>query len=460
MNLDDILQKFDRVEEEVLERLFALMRVKSISTDPAFARECSTAVKRLGAEFASLGFAVERVETKGHPALLARYHQDGDARRHFLFYGHYDVQPVAPLADWTHPPFEPEVINGLIHGRGASDDKGQLRTFIEAIRALIAELGALPFDLTVLIEGEEEIGSPHLANILQDKCADQSFDSVLVCDSPMWDENTPAINVRLRGMVSEEVVLTTGRREVHSGLYGGPARNAAQVMAMLLASLHADDGSVAVPGFYDTLTPVPDAIKQSLTRLQFDAANYLADLGQTEAAGEKNFSPLEQTWLRPTAEINGIEAGYTGAGIRTMVPNKAVAKISFRLVQGQDPQTIRAAFRSYLEAMLPADCTIGFANLGSALPVAVDTGSQDFATICAALEAEWDQPVALTGVGGSLPVAAMIQQVLGLDCMLVGFALPQDNIHAPNETYRLESFRRGIRSWIRILSALTSNTKD
>ena len=444
-------------EDKALERLFDLLRIPSISTDPAHTSDCRATAEWLKRELDGLGFATKVHDTPGHPVVVAEDHAaDGP---HVLFYGHYDVQPVDPLELWREPPFEPHIHtapNGelQIHGRGASDDKGQVMTFIEACRALKAvNDGALPVKVTILIEGEEESGGKNLPPFLE-KMKDtlKAADIALICDTDMWDRETPAISTSLRGLVADEIEITAANRDLHSGMYGNAARNPNQVLADIISSLRTPDGAVALDGFYDGVEELPAEVAEIWKTLDFDEAAFLGEIGLSVPAGEKNRSVMEQTISRPTCEINGMWGGYTGAGFKTVIPAKAGAKISFRLVAGQDPAKIRAAFRAHVEARLPEDCSVTYTEHGASPAVSVPVDGGFLALARLALREEWGKDAALIGSGGSVPVAGDFKRILGLDTLLIGFAQADDNIHSPNEKYNVTSFMGGIRSWIRILT--------
>lgn len=442
--------------DDSIERLFALMRVPSISTDPAYAEQCARAAALLAEELADLGFDARVAATPGHPMVVA--HHDGPGP-HVLFYGHYDVQPVDPLDLWRRDPFDPVIEPGsdgaqAIVGRGASDDKGQLRTFIEACRAWKQTAGALPCRVTILLEGEEESGSTSLNPFLHDHAEELKADFALICDTLMWDADTPGITIGLRGMAGGQVTVRGPSRDLHSGLYGGPARNPIQVLATILGRLKDENGRVTLPGFYDGVPEISPELRASWDALGFDAAAFLAEVGLSVPAGEAGYDVLEQAWARPTAEINGIWGGYTGEGFKTVIPAEAHAKISFRLVGTQDPDAIWAAFEQHVRDLLPADCSAEFVTRGpGSVAISLASDSAPLSAARAALDAEWGRS-ALLGCGGSIPVVESIRTILGMDTVMVGFALPDDNIHSPNEKYALKSFAKGIRSWVRILGAL------
>jgi acetylornithine deacetylase/succinyl-diaminopimelate desuccinylase-like protein len=458
MALDAVLAAIDRNMDRSLERLFALLRIPSVSTDPAFAADCRRAADWLAQELAALGFDASVRSTKGRPMVVAHAGNSGAPR--VLFYGHYDVQPPDPLDLWETPPFEPRVVeaNGRkqIVARGTADDKGQLMTFIEACRAFIEIEKKLPLPVTILFEGEEETGSPSLKPFLDANKAELKANVALVCDTDMWDADTPAITTMLRGLVLEEVIIHGADRDLHSGLFGGAAINPIRVLARVLADIHAADGSIAIPGFYDGVGELDPEVRKQWTELSFDECRFLGDLGLKRPAGEQGRNVLEQIWARPTCDVNGIVGGYTGEGSKTVIPARASAKVSFRLVGDQDPAAVREKFRAFVRERLPADCEAEFLSHGASPALRLPLDSPYLAKARAALADEWGRPAVLKGSGGSIPIVGAFRQDLGMDSLLVGFGLDDDRIHSPNEKYDLKSFQKGARSWARILAALAS----
>jgi acetylornithine deacetylase/succinyl-diaminopimelate desuccinylase-like protein len=453
--LDRVLSRIDADLDQALERLFATLRIPSVSTDPAHAADCRAAAEWHAADLAAIGFEASVRPTPGQPIVVA-HRREGEGPV-ALFYGHYDVQPADPLELWESDPFEPRIVTRAdgtkeIRGRGAADDKGQLMTFVEACRAWIAETGRLPLPVTVLLEGEEESGGASLPPFLQDHTDELRADIGLICDTGMWDRDTPAITTMLRGMVSEEVTVRAASRDLHSGFYGSAAANPNRVLARILAELHDAEGRVTIPGFYDGVPELPERLRAEWDGLGFDAPAFLGEVGLSLPAGEKGYSALEQTWSRPTAEINGMVGGYTGPGFKTVIPAEARAKVSFRLVFDQDPAAIREAFRAFGRARVPADCTVEFRAFGAARAVAFETRAPAFARARQALTDEWGREAAYIGCGGSIPVNIHIKETLGMDVVNVGFGLPDDRLHSPNEKYDLRSFHKGARSWARILA--------
>jgi amidohydrolase len=464
--LQPVLDRIDADFDNSLERLFSLLRIKSISADPAFAGDCKAAADHLARDIASLGLATEIRPTAGHPAVVAKPDGNGtgDGRPHVLFYGHYDVQPVDPLNLWHRPPFEPAVTDHadgrkIIVARGAEDDKGQLMTFVEACRAWKAVTGSLPVDVTIVIEGEEEIGSKNFVPFLEANRQDLKADFALVCDTGMWDPNTPAITTSLRGLVYDEVKIKAANRDLHSGIFGGGAQNPIRVLTRILGSLFNEDGHIMIPGFYDGVKDLPPDVMAQWKKLNLSADSFLKPIGLSLPAGEKDRLLIEQVSSRPTCDINGIVGGYTGEGSKTVIPAEASAKISFRLVEGQQPDKIRRAFRDYVTSRLPGDCRAEFTDHSSAPAIALDWNMKPLAAAKRALTDEWGKEAVLMGSGASIPIVADFKRTLGLDTVLVGFGLDDDNIHSPNEKYDLQSFHKGIRSWARILGALAEAPK-
>ena len=458
-SLPAVLDKIDAEIDRSIERLFAFLRIPSISTDPAYREQCRVAADHVAADLRSIGFATTVHGTPGHPVVTGEC-QNGNGPR-VLFYGHYDVQPVDPLDLWTTSPFEPRVatLDGgrrIIVARGACDDKGQVMTFVEACRAWRAVTGALPVDVSVVIEGEEECGSKNLPGFVRAHADELKADIALVCDTNMWDAATPAITTSLRGLVYEEVKIKAADRDLHSGLFGGAAQNPIRVLARILAALHDDNGRIAIPGFYDGVRELPADVRRQWEGLGLTAEGFLGQVGLKVPAGEKDRLLIEQLSSRPTCDVNGIVGGYTGEGSKTVIPAEASAKVSFRLVGDQDPDRIRAAFRAFVRARLPADCTAEFINHTGAPAIALDWGMPALGAARRALTEEWGREAALIGSGASIPIVADFKRLLGMDTLLIGFGLDDDRIHSPNEKYDLSSFHKGTRSWARILAALAN----
>ncbi|MGS1094169.1 M20/M25/M40 family metallo-hydrolase [Aquamicrobium terrae] len=457
--LSPVLDRIDQSLDDSLDRLFSLLRIRSISTDPDFAADCRKGAEWLVEDLKSIGFDASVRNTPGHPMVVA-HHEGPEGSPHVLFYGHYDVQPVDPLELWNDDPFAPalkEVEPGrkVITGRGSADDKGQLMTFVEACRAWKAVHGSLPCRITLLFEGEEESGSPSLKPFLEANAEELKADFALVCDTGMWDRDTPAISTALRGLVGEEVTVHAADRDLHSGEFGGAAANPIRILARVLADIHDENGRVTIPGFYDGVEETPAQVLKSWERLGETAETFLGEVGLSIPSGEKGRSVLELVWARPTAEFNGITGGYTGKGFKTVIAAQASAKVSFRLVHKQDPVKIRASFRKFVEERIPADCSVEFHQHGGSPAIQLSYDSPFLAKAKDALSDEWPKPAVMIAMGGSIPIVGDFQTYLGMESLLVGFGLSDDRIHSPNEKYELSSFHKGQRSWARILDALT-----
>jgi acetylornithine deacetylase/succinyl-diaminopimelate desuccinylase-like protein len=457
MSLDSVLARIDDDMGGALERLSAFLRIPSISTDPAYKGDCQRAAEWLAEHLTEMGIDAGVRGTTGHPMVVGHV---GEGAPHLLFYGHYDVQPVDPISLWNRDPFDPVVeetaAGPVIRGRGAADDKGQLMTFVEACRAWKAEHGSWPCKITFLFEGEEECQSPSLVPFLTENAGELSApDLALICDTGMLDPDTPAITTMLRGLLEEEVTITGPEMDLHSGSFGGAAMNPIRVLTRILGRFHDAEGRVTIPGFYEGVSEMDETILTQWEALGFDGEGFLRDVGLSDPAGEKGRSVLEMIWARPTCEINGITGGYTGDGFKTVLPSKASAKISFRLVGTQDPEAIRQSFRDLVSAQVPGDCKVEFRNHGGAAASVMATDNPMFEQARRALSDEWPNEAAFIGSGGSIPIAGHFKTILGLDSMLIGFGLDNDQIHSPNEKYDLRSFRKGARSWARVLAAVS-----
>ena len=458
MNTDSVLAHIDASLDASRERWFEWLRIPSVSAQPVHAGDCVAAAEWLLGELQGLGFEGGLHATPGHPVVIATHPGPGGDAPHVLFYGHYDVQPAEPLELWNAAPFDPKMTDGprgpRVVARGAVDDKGQVMLWLEALRAWHGVTGTLPCRVTVLVEGEEEVGSPNLEPVLSARRADLAADVCVISDTNSWDIDTPALTTRLRGLVYTQVTIKAANKDLHSGLFGGSAQNPINVLTKVLGALRDETGRIQVPGFYDGVADVPAGIAAEWTALGFDEAAFLGGVGLTAPAGEQGRSALERLWARPTADVNGIWGGYQGAGAKTVIPAEASAKVSFRLVPGQDPAAVLAGYRAFVERLLPAGVRAEFDVFGVAPGVEIPADSRFVTAARAALAAEYGRPAVLMGSGGSIPVVESMKRLLGLDSLLMGFGLEDDQVHSPNEKFEWRCFVHGVRSHARLLGAL------
>lgn len=457
--LQSALQRFDREFDEAIERWSQLLRIPSVSTDPAYADDMGRAACWLVAALEKIGFSAEIRETGGHPVVIGHHPGPGDDAPYVLYYGHYDVQPPDPVEQWESSPFEPTLVEGR-HGRrmvarGAVDDKGQLMMWLEALRAWQAEHGTLPMRTTVLIEGEEEVGSKNLRPFLEQHREELGADVCVVSDTTMWDVDTPAITYMLRGLLYTEVTCHGPGRDLHSGFYGGAVTNPLNALTQILGGLHDERGRVQIPDFYDDVAEPSEAELAQWRALAFDEPAFLAQAGASESGGgEIDRTLLERLWSRPTADINGLVGGYTGAGAKTVIPTHGSAKLSFRLVPEQDPERIMAGFRSFLDARTPAGCRCDIDVHSSAPAIRIPPDSPWLQKAERALANVYGREAVRIGAGGSIPIAAWARDILGIDTLLMGFSLEDDGMHSPNEKFELTCFERGTRSHLALIGQL------
>ena len=452
-----ILHQADASLDASRERLFDLLRIPSISAQPMHSQDCLRAARWLREQLAGLGLTAEVRPTDGHPVVVAHdAPPPGYNGPHVLFYGHYDVQPADPLDLWTSSPFDPQLVDGpygkRFVARGAVDNKGQLMMFIEAMRAWKQTAGEIPGHITLLVEGEEEILSPSLEPFIAANKNELAADVALISDSTMWDIDTPAITTRLRGANSVQVVLRAADRDLHSGIYGGSALNPINALTRILGELQDADGRIQLAGFYDKVKPISNRQRAQWDALGFDEHAFLGKIGLHTPAGERGYSALERLWARPTADINGIWGGYAGTGAKSVIASQAGAKITFRLAPNQDPDEVTEQFRHFVTDRLPPGASAIFDRLGSTPGVEVDLQSPWFRAAQDALADEYGKPVVLMGAGFSIPVVTSLRTMLGIDSLLMGFGLEDDQMHSPNEKFEQRCFHHGIRSHIRLLA--------
>lgn len=444
--------------EESRARWFELLRIPSVSAQPQHAQDCRRAAEWIAAQLRAIGFTANVRETAGHPAVVAHHPGPTGLGRHLLYYGHYDVQPPEPLELWTSPPFEPTLADGpngpRVVARGAVDDKGQTMTWLEALRFWHETAGGPPCRVSVLVEGEEEIGSRNLPDFLEANAEELRADLAVISDTNMWDARTPAISTRLRGMLYTQIDIRAAQRDLHSGMYGGSALNPLNLITRILGDLKDEAGTVLIPGFYDDVPELPEALRRQWEALGFDEAAFLGGVGLSVPAGEVGRGGLERLWARPTADVSGLWGGYMGEGSKTVIPAQAHAKVSFRLVPGQSPAKVLAGLRDFIVARLPEDAQVSIQVFSMSEGIEVPADSPHVAAAQAALAATFGQPAVLAGCGGSIPVVSSMKKILGLDSLLVGFGLEDDQVHSPNEKFDLHCFEKGIDSHIRLLDAL------
>ena len=452
-----ILAHLDREAAASRARLMDWLRIASISAQPAHAADCVRAAEWARDRLTESGFRAELRPTAGHPCVVAHHPGPGGAAPHLLFYGHYDVQPPEPLELWESPPFEPVIREGR-HGprivaRGAVDDKGQTMMWLEALRAWHAVAGGPPCRVTVLIEGEEEVGSPSLDAFLAANRAELAADVAVISDTGMWDIDTPAVTTRLRGLVYTQIDLHAAKRDLHSGLFGGSALNPINLLTRILGGLHDEQGHIQIPGFYEGIAPLSPEQRAEWAGLGFDEGAFLGEIGLSAPSGEANLPGLERMWARPTADVNGIWGGYAGSGSKTVIAAEAHAKLSCRLVPGQDPARVVEGIRQFVQSRLPPDARAEVQVFSTTPGIEVPAESRFVRTARQALAAEYGRPAVLIGSGGSIPVVESLKRLLGLDSLLVGFGLADDQVHSPNEKFDLRCFHGGARSHARMLAA-------
>lgn len=451
-----IIDYLDQNHDAAVARLCNLLQIPSISTDPAFRSDVTQAARWVADHLQQSGLSAEVCRTKGHPVVLARttdaHVQSPDAPR-ILFYGHYDVQPPDPLEKWITGPFDPTVRDGAIYARGASDDKGQVACFLEALRAYQQTGRKLPCHVTVMIEGEEECGSVGLPGFLEEYHDQLQADVVVVSDTTMWDADTPAITYAMRGLVYFDVKLHGPNRDLHSGVYGGTLANPATLLMRSLARLLDDDHRVTLPGFYDDVAPLDDEEAKRWSQLGFTDEAFLGVLGAV-AFGEAGFTTLQRRWARPSCDVNGLYGGYMGEGAKTVIPSFAGAKVSFRIPANMDPDKVAMQFTRWLKAQNTGGCRWEITQHGKAYPVAVSIDSPYIAAAGRAIELAKGRPPVLVRDGATIPIIADFKQRLGLDTLLIGFGLNDDNIHSPNERFALDRFRLGCKTHALLLEEM------
>ncbi len=432
-----------------LDELKALLRIPSISTLPEHKADCRSAAEMLAIEFSRIGLQnVSLRETEGHPLVYADWlHAEGKPT--VLVYGHYDVQPPDPIEEWITPPFEPTERAGNIYARGAVDDKGQVWAQVKALESHLAATGSLPINVRVLMEGEEEVGGEGIETFVASRPAQLQADFALVSDTEMFAPGLPTLCVGLRGMIYTEIEVRGARADLHSGMYGGAAPNPFVALAQILARLKDENGHILIPGFYDDIVPPSPEELAAWRSLPFDEENYrIAEVGSTQLVGESGYSVLERTWARPTLDVHGMPGGFIGAGAKTVIPAKATAKVSMRLVPGMTPEKAFEQYKGFVEQIAPAGVEVEVRLIHAGNPCLVPVDNPYIRAATRALRQVWNQETVFIRSGGSIPIVGDFANHLGLPSVMMGFGLPDDNLHAPNEKFNLRNFELGIESLI------------
>jgi acetylornithine deacetylase/succinyl-diaminopimelate desuccinylase-like protein len=444
--MDKVIAFIDAHRQRFVDELVAWVRIPSVSSDPRHAADLRRNAEHLAGELGSLRASrVEVWPTKGHPAVFAEWLVGSD-RPTLLVYGHHDVQPVDPLGEWRSPPFEPEVREGRLWGRGVVDDKGQVYIHAKAIESFVQAAGGLPINVKMIVEGEEEIGSANLDALMREHAADLAADFVCVSDTAMFGRGIPSLCVGLRGLAYVEVVVEASSADLHSGSFGGAVPNPVHVLARMLAAAHDRDGRVTVPGFYDAVVPLTEKERREIADLPFDEAEWLRTTGCTAATGEKGYSTLERIWARPTLDVCGITGGFQGHGAKTIIPARASAKVSCRLVPHQEPDEIMRKLRDFFVGLAEPGVRVRVESLHGGRPYLAPTDHPVYEVAKRAFAKAFGRPTVFMREGGSIPFVRTIADATGKPCLLMGFGQPDENAHAPNEWLDLENYHLGIKS--------------
>jgi acetylornithine deacetylase/succinyl-diaminopimelate desuccinylase-like protein len=457
-NLPSSLEPFFSANgPRIRDELFDFLRIPSVSARSEHNPDTARAADWVAESLRAVGLTAEVIPTAGHPVVLGEWRNAGPDAPTVLIYGHYDVQPAEPLELWDSPPFEPTVRDGRIYARGSVDDKGQLFLHVKALEAHLTERGTLPVNVIVLAEGEEEVGSEHLAPFIQQHADRLKCDAVVISDSAMFAPGLPSILSSLRGMAYFQIDVQGPNGDLHSGSYGGAVVNPAMALARILATMHDADGRIAIPGFYDSVREWPAAVRDQMRTLPFDEQNFMHEVGVTSLGGERGHTTLEKLWTRPTCEVNGLLSGYTGEGAKTVLPAKAMAKVSCRLVPDQSPAEIEQLMKAHVAKVAPAGVTATVTHLHGGMPWRADLQGPLFDAARRALTAAFGREPVITGEGGSIPVVGDFERILGAPVLLVGFGLPGENAHAPNEWLGVENFEKGMRAMARLWDELRAS---
>lgn len=443
---NDLTEFLTRHESRLEEELFDFLRIPSVSAQPDHNADTRAAAEWVRHALEHAGLAASIHETLGHPIVLGEWRGAGTGAPTVLVYGHYDVQPAEPLELWTSPPFEPAIREGRIYARGSVDDKGQLFLHIAALSAHLTARGKLPCNIIVLAEGEEEVGSTNLESFIEQHKDLLAADAVVISDSAMFAEGVPSILSSLRGLAYFQIDVQGPAGDLHSGSYGGAVANPAAALARIIASMHDDSGNITIQGFYDAVSPFSPKVIESMRKLPFSDVGLMKEVGVDALGGQSGYTTLEKLWTRPTCEVNGMLSGYTGEGAKTVLPAKAMAKVSCRLVPDQDPVTIGKLFEAHVRKFAPKGVKVTVTHLHGGRPWRADLSGPIFDAAQLALQAAFGKDPVIVGEGGSIPVVGDFQRILGAPVLLVGFGLPGENAHAPDEWMSVENFRVGAKA--------------
>ncbi len=451
MPATDFLQ---RNRDQHLQELMEWLRIPSVSAKSEHKGDTAQAAEWLAGRMREAGLTVEVIPTEGHPVVLGEWRGAPEGAPTLLVYGHYDVQPAEPLEEWKSAPFEPEIRDGNLFARGSVDDKGQVYLHVKAVQALLADGGTLPANVVFVIEGEEEVGSPNLAKFLQQNQQRLACDTVLISDTTMFAPGLPSITTGLRGMAYMEVRVQGPSVDLHSGAYGGAVVNPANALARIIAQLHDERGRVNIPGFYDKVRELTSEQRQGIAGLPFEEENLRKEVGSPRLGGEDGYGPLERIWARPTLDVNGLLSGYTGEGAKTVLPSKAMAKVSMRLVPDQDYKEVERMFTDHVRSLAPEGVTVEVLALHGGQPWFNEGSGPVFDAAARALEHAWGRKPVFIREGGSIPIVQAFQETLGASALLIGFGLPGENAHAPNEWMSVENFHKGAEAIARLYEEL------
>ncbi len=436
----------DRELNRFRDELFDFLRIPSVSARSEHDADTRTAADWVANNLKASGLSVSVVETEGYPVVLGEWREAGPDAPTLLIYGHYDVQPPEPLDEWISPAFQPTIRDGDVFARGASDDKGQIFIHMKALEARLRATGSLPVNVVVLVEGEEEVGSPNLVPFVKEYRDRLACDAVVISDSSMFGQGQPSLLFSLRGLAYFEIHVRGPATDLHSGTYGGAVVNPANVLAGIVASLKHPDGTIAIPGFYDDVMDWDEATREAIQALDLDLDAFKGEVGAPGLNGEAGYSLLERLWIRPTCDVNGLLSGYTGEGAKTVLPGRAMAKVSFRLVPDQTPARVRELLTVHVRKIAPPEVSVRVEELHGGRPWKADLEGPFFEAARRALEEAFGTAPVLTGEGGSIPIVVDFQEILQAPVLLLGFAPPGANMHAPNEWIPLENFEKGIRA--------------